>query len=173
MWGVIRSALRKFLYFVIDVDPGKGSHCNTEMDKHIYGVLHYNNPVLKPWICYITVTVHTRGRIQDVTFRVCFAYIVLFLALLSFCVPFCSTSRSVFIGWLDCQSSFWRHDVLPICWRASCIWGLELIVCGCTMPAYLVLQCGQQFGFDTNCLPMLNVSRLMKSCFVLCDSIYL
>ncbi len=46
-----------------------------------------------------------------VTFRVCFVYIVLFLALLSYCVPFCSTSRSVFIGWLDCQSSFWHHDV--------------------------------------------------------------
>ncbi len=97
-----------------------------------------------------------------VTFRVCFGYIVLFLALLSFCVPFCSTSRSVFIGWLDCQSSFWRHDVLPICWRASCIWGLELIVCVCAMPAYPVLQRGQQFVFDTNCLPMLNVSCLMS-----------
>jgi len=24
---------------------------------------------------------------------------------------FYSISRSVFIGWLDCQSSFWRHDV--------------------------------------------------------------
>ncbi len=41
----------------------------------------------------------------------CYVYIVLFLALLSFGVPFCSASRSVFIGWLDCQSSFWRHDV--------------------------------------------------------------
>ncbi len=66
-----------------------------------------------------------------VTFRVCFGYSVLFLALLSFCVPFCSTSRSVFIGWLDCQSSFWRHDVLPICWRASCIWGLGSWLCVC------------------------------------------
>ncbi len=33
-----------------------------------------------------------------VTFRVCYVYIVLFLALLSFGVVFCSTSRSVFIG---------------------------------------------------------------------------
>lgn len=53
MWGVIRSALRQVLYFIIDVEPGKGKHCNTEMDKYIYTVLHYTNPVLKPWTCYI------------------------------------------------------------------------------------------------------------------------
>ncbi len=41
------------MYFIIDVEPGKGNHCKTEMDKHIYRVLYYTNSVLKPLTCYI------------------------------------------------------------------------------------------------------------------------
>ncbi len=35
-------------------------------------------------------------------------------------------------------------------------------MCVCALPAYPVLQCGQQFVFDTNSLPMLNVACLMS-----------
>ncbi len=35
-------------------------------------------------------------------------------------------------------------------------------VCVCALPAYPVLQRGQQFVFDTNSLPMLTVSCLMS-----------
>ncbi len=41
------------MYSIIDVEPGKGNHCKTEMDKHIYRVLYYTNPVLKPLTRYI------------------------------------------------------------------------------------------------------------------------
>ncbi len=68
-----------------------------------------------------------------------------FLSLSCLFVISYSASRSVFIGWPDCQSSFWRHDALPIRWCAGCIWGLELIVYVCATPAYLVLlKRGQQ-----------------------------
>ncbi len=68
-----------------------------------------------------------------------FCILFLFLALLCLCVISYSTSRSVFIGWLDCQSPFWRHDVLPIRWCPGCIWGLELIVCACYASLFCAL----------------------------------
>ncbi len=99
-----------------------------------------------------TNTFTKRHVFTSVTFYVCFEYIVSFSRSRLLCT-FCSSFRSVFIGWLDCQSSFWRHDVLPIFWCASCIWGLQLIVCVCAMPAYLVLQHGQRFAFKRQLSP--------------------
>ncbi len=107
----------------------------------------------------------------SVTFHVYFVYIVYFSRPHFFFVTLCSASRSVFIGRLDCQSSFWCHDVLPICWGASCIWGLEMIVV-CVRhasipcaPTRSAVSCPRKMSLDAQCI-------LSSKSYVLCCVIW-
>ncbi len=73
------------------------------------------------------------------------------------CILFCFS--------LSCLSVFLFAPLLGRCLLADSTanhHSRELIVCGCALPAFPVLQRGQQFVFDTNSLPMLNVSCLMS-----------
>ncbi len=92
----------------------------------------------------------------------CYVYIVLFLALLSFGVPFAPLLGRCLLA----DSTANHHsDVMMSANLLACQLYLRTrvdCVCVCALPAYLVLQHGQQFVFETNSVPMINVSCLMS-----------
>ncbi len=65
---------------------------------------------------------------------------------------------------------FWRHDVCQSAGVPAVFEDASWLCVWCALPAYPVLQHGQQFVFDTNSLPMLNVSCLTSH--ALCCAIW-
>lgn len=100
-----------------------------------------------------------------VTFHACYVCtFTLFCPIFSLSAGRCLLAAST-------ANHFWCHDVLPICWCASCIYGLDLTVCGVRQVS--VPRAPTRPVVSGYCHLFLRLTHFVQSCFVTWALIYI